>query len=149
MNPKVCFVILILFSLYSDVYTSCACDRRAYSKLSQTCSGNFVGVVEVTGPSETCPDETKKCFDIQVLDSFNPDIEADSIKTIEADQACAPELNGKYILSGLVKENESSCFISGCVRNRVLEQIDDLEDPKVNEYREYARICRTKGSPRR
>ena len=147
MNPKVYFLIFILFSLYSDVYTlrphtDCMCTKEGYTCLISRY--NFVGVVEVTGSSETCPDETKNCYDIHVLESFNENIEADSIKTIETDQECGPRLSGNYIVSGDIKENEHSFFVSHCGNKRILRQINGPEDPKVNEYRQHYEDCITK-----
>ena len=105
------------------------------------CKGNFSGVVQVTGPSESCP-EKRKCFEIQVLESFRKDMEIDSITRMEEEDCEETEIpsSGTIIVTGDVIENGNTLSVPTCHYDRVLKQVNGLEDPEVDKYRENARL---------
>jgi len=114
---------------------------------------DFAGVVEISTSSETCPekentvkeendDDDRTCYKIKVLESFNENIEPESIETIEIEN-CGSDYtspSGTFVVSG--KVNGNNLFLPRCSNKRILKKVNSLEDPQVNKYRDLSKGCK-------
>ena len=143
MTPSQTLLLLVFFSCLSyslGFEEGCDCLKLFITGPGMICKGNFSGVVQVTGPEESCP-EKRNCFEIQVLESFRKDIETDSITRMERQDCRGTRIPspGTIIVSGVI-ENGNTLFLPTCQYERVLKQVNGLEDPEVDKYRQHASI---------